>query len=83
MLELVASGDIMIPVEKGASAALRSRIVVNEGIRAPICAGDRLGSLELYDGDKLLAVKPLVANEDVDAAALGFYLNKLFGRWTA
>ena len=83
VLELVASEDIMIPVEKGANATIQSRVVLNEDIHAPILAGDRLGSLELYEGNKLLAVHPLVAKDGVDAANFGFYLDKLFGRWTA
>jgi len=85
VLELVINEDIMIPVEKGNSSALRSRIVIDEGIRAPIYSSDKLGILELYDerGEKLLGVWPLVANNDVEAADYWFYLDKLFGRWTA
>ncbi len=83
VLELVASEDIMIPVEKGANASIQSRVVIDEGIHAPILAGDKLGSVELYEGNKLLAVRPLVAKDGVDVADFGFYLDKLFGRWTA
>lgn len=84
VLELVINEDIMIPVERGAMAALKSRVVIDEGIRAPVRAGDRLGTLELYDEDgKLLIARPLVAKSDVSAAGFGFYLNNLFGRWTA
>ncbi len=85
VLELVINEDIMIPVEKGSNPALRTRIAIDEGIRAPIHAGDRLGVLELYDemGEKLIGSWQLVAKNDVDAADLGFYLDKLFGLWTA
>ncbi|HMM31500.1 MAG TPA: D-alanyl-D-alanine carboxypeptidase family protein [Clostridia bacterium] len=83
VLELVTSEDIMIPVEKGTNASIQSRVVIDEGIHAPILAGDKLGSVELYEGNKLIAVSPLVAKDGVDAADLGFYLDKLFGRWTA
>lgn len=83
VLELVTSEDIMIPVEKGTNASIQSRVVIDEGIHAPILAGDRLGTVELYEGNKLIAVSPLVAKDGVDAADLGFYLDKLFGRWTA
>lgn len=83
VLELVAPEDIIVPVEKGAGVALQSRVVIDEGIRAPVSAGDRLGSLELYDGNKLIAVRPLVAKDGVDAAGFEFYLNRLFGWWTA
>jgi D-alanyl-D-alanine carboxypeptidase (penicillin-binding protein 5/6) len=85
VLELVINEDIMVPVEKGSSPILRSRIAIDEGIRAPIHAGDKLGILELYDerGEKLLGVWPLVAKNDVEAADFGFYLDKLFERWTA
>lgn len=85
VLELVINEDIMIPVEKGSNPALRTRIVIDEGIRAPIHAGDKLGVLELYDemGEKLIGSWKLVAKNDVDAADLGFYLDKLFGLWTA
>jgi D-alanyl-D-alanine carboxypeptidase (penicillin-binding protein 5/6) len=83
VLELVTSEDIMIPVEKGTNASIQSRVVIDEGIHAPILAGDKLGSVELYEGNKLIAVSPLVAKDGVDAADLGFYLDKLLGRWTA
>jgi D-alanyl-D-alanine carboxypeptidase (penicillin-binding protein 5/6) len=83
VLELVTSEDIMIPVEKGTNASIQSRVVIDEGIHAPILAGDKLGSVELYEGNKLIVVSPLVAKDGVDAADLGFYLDKLFGRWTA
>ncbi|HWS29865.1 MAG TPA: D-alanyl-D-alanine carboxypeptidase family protein [Clostridia bacterium] len=85
VLELVVNEDIMIPVEKGSNPVLRSRIAIDEGIRAPIRAGDKLGVLELYDegGEKLLSAWPLVAKHNVEAADFGFYLDKLFGCWAA
>ncbi len=83
VLELVAPEDIMVPVEKGSGLTVQTRVTVDEGIRAPISAGQRLGSVELFDGTKLLVVRPLVAQNGIDAAGFGFYLFRLFGRWTA
>lgn len=58
-------------VEKGKLAQLRTELLQDESVQAPVFAGQRLGTARVLGGDAVLAEIPLLAPEDI--AALTFF----------
>ena len=83
ILELTPLQDIIVPVEKGASASFRTRVFIDESISAPVYKGDVLGSVEVLDGDALLLRCELVAAEDVPDAGISYYFDRIIRRFAA
>ena len=56
---------------------LRARVVAAAAVSLPVRAGQRLGTIRVYEGKRLLAARPLVAARAVSrpslAARVGFY----------
>jgi len=59
---------------------LRARVVAASAVRLPVRAGQRLGTIRVYDGKRLLAVRPLIAARAVSrpslAARVAFYARR-------
>jgi D-alanyl-D-alanine carboxypeptidase (penicillin-binding protein 5/6) len=59
---------------------LRARVVAASTVSLPVRAGQRLGTIRVYDGKRVLAVRPLVAARAVSrpslAARVGFYARR-------
>ena len=59
---------------------LRARVVAAAAVGLPVRAGQRLGTIRVYDGKRLLAARPLVAARAVSrpslAARVGFYAKR-------
>ena len=78
MLELIVLGrqDSITPVperseplllEKALASQVQTAVTVDESVQAPVEAGQRLGTMTVTAGERLLAEIPLVAPEDVPA----------------
>jgi len=59
---------------------VRRRIELLPSVAAPVKAGDRLGTLTLYQGSSILAQLPLVAEKDIPAPDLGQRITFFFAR---
>ncbi|WP_238996445.1 D-alanyl-D-alanine carboxypeptidase family protein [Paenibacillus pinistramenti] len=80
MLEIQADKSYNILVKKGASTAgITHQVVVPESVKAPVRAGQPVGKLVVYQGDKVLKEFELKAPADIEKA--GWW--KLFKRTTA
>jgi D-alanyl-D-alanine carboxypeptidase (penicillin-binding protein 5/6) len=59
---------------------LRARVVAAAAVSLPVRAGQRLGTIRVYDGKRLLASRPLVASRAVSRPSLparvGFYAKR-------
>ena len=59
---------------------LKARVVAASAVSLPVRAGERLGTLRVFDGNRLLAARPLVAARAVSrpslAARVGFYARR-------
>lgn len=42
-----------------------------DGVKAPVCVGDPLGVLKIYDGGTLIAEMPIIAADDVARLTFG------------
>lgn len=63
--------DLYATIPRGQQESLRADIEMNTTIKAPLRAGDQLGTLKIRLGDEVVAEKPLVALENLDEA--GFF----------
>lgn len=63
--------DLYATIPRGQQDSLRADIQLNPIIKAPLRAGEQLGTLKIRLGDEVVAEKPLVALENLDEA--GFF----------
>jgi len=63
----VLNGDEKLLITRGQASSLEKTVQLAESVKAPLSAGDTLGSLTITSGGRLLAEIPIVAAEDVDA----------------
>lgn len=78
VLRLVAPADVTETVE--VSHALVERIVAPTMVALPVREGQRLGTVKVYEGDRLVAQSPLVAAETIAAPGFGTRLGWYAGR---
>jgi D-alanyl-D-alanine carboxypeptidase (penicillin-binding protein 5/6) len=74
-LRIVAAAGVRRAVR--VDRPLVARIVAQAAVRLPVRVGARLGTIRVYEGKHLIAVRPLVAERSVErpglAGRLGFY----------
>jgi D-alanyl-D-alanine carboxypeptidase (penicillin-binding protein 5/6) len=69
-LDLTISEDVILTFPRGSEKNFQANILVHEVIKAPIEAGQRLGSLQIkLDKDTLIDV-PLVAQKNIEKAGI-------------
>ena len=69
-----------ILVEKGKRAAITTELELAQELRAPVEAGQQIGSLKVMSGDQVLAQLPLVAEASVEKLSWGDMFLKLLSR---
>jgi D-alanyl-D-alanine carboxypeptidase (penicillin-binding protein 5/6) len=62
--------SIVVAVPAGTAAKLKSEVVRNEPVIAPVTKGQRLGTLKVLSGDQVVAEVPLLALENVEQAGV-------------
>ena len=67
----VLRGDNAILVEKGARTGIQTEVSLEEQVSAPVSEGQRLGTMTLRSGDRVLAELPLVAERKVERVNWG------------
>ena len=76
----VPAGDGALLVEKGMLGSIRTELTLPETVAAPVSGGQRLGTMGIWSGDKLLAEVPLVAETAVGRVTWGQMYGKLLRR---
>ncbi len=77
-LPLVATEDVLADTQVG--HPLVERVVAEAMVELPVRKGQKLGEVSIYDGDKLLVTRPLVAAEAIEEPGLGSKLRWYAGR---
>ena len=67
----VLRGDNAILVEKGERSGIQMEVSLEEQVSAPVSEGQRLGTMTLRTGDRVLAELPLVAERKVERVNWG------------
>ena len=82
-LALVAKEDIIIPIRKGESVTLSTRVECPSTVPAPVEANAVFGRAYIMSGTKTIASTELVARESVESRSYAEWLKKLIRRWSA
>ena len=82
-LALIAKEDIIIPIEKGESITLTTRIECPSAVTAPVEQGALIGKAYVLSGTKTIASTELVASEGIDSRNYAEWLKKIIRRWSA
>ncbi len=75
LLALGVLTDIMVPVEVSEEAHIKTRVLAPRVIGQTVNKGDPIGTLELYDGSRLIYSVPLVAMNDARMLTFWDYLS--------
>lgn len=62
------------------AGAVKQRVDLDESVRAPVKAGQEIGSLTIYQGQTVLKQVPLVADRDIPAPGFGQRIVFFFGK---
>jgi serine-type D-Ala-D-Ala carboxypeptidase (penicillin-binding protein 5/6) len=71
VVNAAVEGGLVLTIPKGQIDGLKADIERMQPLVAPIAKGQKIGTVKVRFGDKLIAERPLVANEAVDEA--GFF----------
>lgn len=80
-LALCVKEDIMVMLKHGETETLRTRILLDEPLHAPLGEDTQAGTLEIREDGRLICTRVLYPCEPVDSARFGDYLERLFERW--
>lgn len=77
---LVAGESLGLPLKENESEFLRYHFDVEEPLRAPLSAGEQLGTMHIYFGTQPIAEVPLVTAEAVPRSGFGGTIRNFFSR---
>ena len=80
-LEVRLKDDIVIPLKQNEKSDVTVWISMERALEAPVEAGKRLGTVEVYLGENLLAERKLCCAQEIPAATLKFYWEKAVKNW--
>lgn len=64
------SDDLFVTIPKGSASSVRTILEVDTQLEAPVTVGQVLGELRVVQGEEVLAVRDLIALEDVERGGL-------------
>lgn len=76
--DVVPSEDLSLALQQGEKELLRYRMILDEPLAAPLAAGDKLGTVEVYLQGQLLARTGLCSGSPVARKSFFSYLQRLF-----
>ncbi len=74
----VETSQTSVLMEKGKSAGIENKIVINENIKAPIKKGEEVGHVTYFRDGKEVARSKIIATEDVKEVSYGSILGEIF-----
>ncbi len=80
-LALCVKEDIMILLKNGDTETLRTRVLVEAPLVAPLDTSQSVGTLEIREDGRLLYQIALYPAEPVESAVFSDHLERLFKRW--
>ena len=82
-VSLVTSEPVALLSKKGEEKLnIRPKIILNKDVQAPVEKGEKLGTVQMLLGDKVVSETPLIASEDVKRATWFDLYKRSFGMFT-
>ena len=66
-------------VDKSALSSCTERVELSDCVNAPVSAGQKIGEVKYYSGEKMIGSSDIVAESDVPKISFGTLLPKIFG----
>ncbi len=67
VVALAAHSDVVVAVPKGSEPKLTMERRIDQNVKAPVSVGQQVGTLDVKDGDRLVAQVPITTREAVEA----------------
>lgn len=80
-LELSVKNDIVVPLKQGELDTVKTKVILEKSLKAPVEAGQSGGKVEVYLDGKLIMTEELITTADVPAATYEYYLDKVWRGW--
>ncbi|NLX91029.1 MAG: D-alanyl-D-alanine carboxypeptidase [Firmicutes bacterium] len=80
-VDIVTSETVSLLLSKGEEGAYSTKIILPNRVTAPLLKGDKVGTLQVVDGEKILKEVPLVASENVGKASFSQLLKRYLQMW--
>jgi len=77
----LASKDLSLLIRKGESKEYEKKVILEEGLKAPIKKGDKIGELVVEQDGRLVGAVDIVADRAVNKASIFDYFSKIFNTW--
>ncbi|MCP8616766.1 D-alanyl-D-alanine carboxypeptidase family protein [Salirhabdus salicampi] len=78
-VDVVTSDNVSLLLKKGENAEqVKKEIKYDKGLKVPMKKGDRVGVLQIKNGDKVLSETPLVLKDDMKTANIWTLLKRSF-----
>lgn len=78
---LVSTEDITVLVPKGTESGLTKEVTLDRPLAAPLEAGAPLGTLQVKQGDQVLASVPVTVKDNVETSSLMYYIRAMLRDW--
>ncbi|HHY82056.1 MAG TPA: D-alanyl-D-alanine carboxypeptidase [Clostridiales bacterium] len=77
----VVPQDVSFLIKAGDPKEYEKEAMLEEKIKAPLSKGDKIGTLTIKQGDKVIQTLDIVSDRDVKKANLFDYFKKIFDSW--
>jgi D-alanyl-D-alanine carboxypeptidase (penicillin-binding protein 5/6) len=81
LTHVVSMQDLTVLVPKGTESALTKEVALDKALVAPLKAGEPLGTVQVRQGDNVLASAPVTVKEDIAESSLMYYIKAVLRDW--
>ncbi len=80
-IDVLTSENVSLLVDKGEKSSYATELVLPNRLDAPLKKGDKVGSIQVVDGEKILKEVDLIINEDVEKATFPLLFKRYLMMW--
>ena len=81
ILNGIAPEAVGLLIKAGDSKEFEKEILLEEEIKAPIVKGQKVGTLNIKQGEKIFQTMDIVSDREIDKANIFDYFIKIFNNW--
>lgn len=81
-VEIITAELVSLLVDKEEKIDYTTEITLPKRVNAPLQKGDKVGSMQVVSGDKILKEVDLIASENVEKASFGLLFKRYLDLWT-
>ena len=78
VVQIVVPGKVTVPLERGSEVAVKTRLLIEDNVEAPLNKGDQVGILEIYVEEELVEQVELITAREVEKLSFFGLLGRIF-----